>query len=65
MDFDILEFGAQELRPLVMDSTAEQEGVGTMSRRRWQELEEQLVETSQLKPGAVDVEQAYTTTFLK
>ncbi len=65
MDFDILEFGAQELRPLVMDSAAEDDGIGTMSRKRWQTLEEQLVETGQLKPGAVDVEQAYTTRFLK
>ena len=64
MDFDILEFGAQELRPLVMNNVAEQDGIGTMSRNRWRTLAEQLVETDQLKPDAIDVDKAYTTKFL-
>ena len=45
-------------------SAAEEHGIGTMSRGRWQTLAEQLVETDQLKPDAVDVNQVFTTKFL-
>ena len=65
MDLDILEYGAETLRPLVMDDVAEQEGVGTMSRGRWQTLADQLVESEQLKRKEVHVEGAFTTRFLR
>jgi NitT/TauT family transport system substrate-binding protein len=64
MDLDILAFGAEQIRPLVLDATAERQGIGTMSRERWQTLADQLVETGQLKPGEVHVDQAFTTRFL-
>jgi len=64
MDLDILDFGAAALVPLVLDDAAEQQGVGTMSRARWQTLADQLVESGQLKPGQVHVDEAFTTSFL-
>ena len=64
MDLDILEYGAETLKPLVMDNTAKQKGVGTMSRARWQALADQLVDSEQLKRNEVHVEKAFTTQFL-
>src|SRR5690606_10550251 len=60
MDLDILEYGAETLRPLVLDSDSQRHGIGTMSRQRWQTLEEQLVASGQLKPGTVRVDAAFT-----
>ncbi len=64
MGLDILEFGAKTLEPLVMDETSEQQGIGTMSRESWQTLANQLVDTEQMKPAEVHVDQAFTTEFL-
>jgi NitT/TauT family transport system substrate-binding protein len=64
MDLDILEFGATAIKPLVLDEAAKQEGIGTMSRARWQTLLDQLIECEQLKPGAVEIDRAFTTRFL-
>ncbi len=62
---DILAYGARTLEPLVFDQTAEQEGVGTMSRARWQKLAEQLITSKQMKADKADVRGAYTTKFLR
>ncbi len=64
MDLDILAYGAKTLEPLVFDSVAEQEGVGTMSHARWQKLADQLVESKQMSPSGVDVRGAYDTRFV-
>jgi NitT/TauT family transport system substrate-binding protein len=65
MDLDILAYGAEKLKPLVLTQAAQVRGVGTMSHKRWQTLFDQLVESGQLKPGSVDVAQAYTDRFLE
>jgi NitT/TauT family transport system substrate-binding protein len=65
MAFDILEFGAKTLKPLVINDVAEQEGIGSMSRARWQTLADQLVESGQLKPDEAHVDEAFTSRFLK
>jgi NitT/TauT family transport system substrate-binding protein len=65
MDLDILEFGAKEIVPLVLDDESRRLGIGTMSLARWQALAEQLIETDQLKPNDVKVEEAFTTRFLE
>jgi len=64
MDRDILDYGAETLTPLVLDSTSEQKGIGTMSRSRWQTLADQLIESDQLKASEAHVERAFTTRFL-
>jgi NitT/TauT family transport system substrate-binding protein len=64
MGLDILAFGAETLRPLVLDAVAKERGIGTMSRARWQTLADQLVETEQLKRPDVHVEHAFTSEFL-
>jgi len=65
MDLDILAYGARTLEPLVYDQTAEAEGLGTMSRARWQKLADQLIASKQMKADKADVRGAYTTKFLR
>lgn len=64
MDLDVLAYGVEALRPLVLDETARQEGIGVMHLARWLELESQLIEAGQLKPGAARIAEAFTTQFL-
>ncbi len=64
MELDVLAYGVEALRPLVLDETARQEGTGVMHLERWLELESQLIEAGQLKPGAARVKEAFTTRFL-
>jgi NitT/TauT family transport system substrate-binding protein len=65
MDLDILAYGAKTLEPLVYDQVAELEGVGTMSRARWQTLADQLIASKQMKPEKADVRGAFTTRFVR
>jgi NitT/TauT family transport system substrate-binding protein len=62
MDLDVLAFGAEAIKPLVLDDAAQQKGIGTMTLERWQTLLDQLVESKQIKAGAVDVKQAFRET---
>lgn len=64
MDLDILLFGARAIRPLAESEHTARQGLGTMSLDRWTTLEKQLVETDQLKPHSVVVEEVFTTRFL-
>jgi NitT/TauT family transport system substrate-binding protein len=64
MELDILAFGAEALRPLVLDDEARQRGIGTMSRERWQTLANQLIEIGRLKSERAQVDEAFTTRFL-
>jgi NitT/TauT family transport system substrate-binding protein len=71
MDMDILDYGAQAVKPLVLagevfkDAKAVQPpAIGWMTRRRWQELADQIVWCGQLKPDEVDVDKAFTAEFL-
>jgi len=64
MGLDILKYGAEALKPLVLDATARQQGVGAMTQERWQTLVEQLVESQQIKAGSVDPKSAYRLEFL-
>jgi NitT/TauT family transport system substrate-binding protein len=64
MDLDILEFGAEAIKPLVLDETSKRRGIGTMSAERWQTLAKQLIDTEQLKAADSQPEQAFTTKFL-
>lgn len=65
MDLDVLAYGAKTLEPLVLDRVATKEGVGTMSRARWQKLADQLVQSRQMKASGADVRGAYTTQFVR
>jgi NitT/TauT family transport system substrate-binding protein len=64
MGLDILDFGARESRPLVLDEVAEKNGIGHMSLERWQTLRDQMIEAELIQPGAIDVDRAFTTEFL-
>jgi NitT/TauT family transport system substrate-binding protein len=65
MDLDILAYGAKAIVPLVLDPVSEREGIGTMSRERWQTLADQLVDSGQLKGEQAFVDEAFTTKFLE
>lgn len=65
-DLDILEFGAKELQALCLplDST----GIvplGNMTKERWQRMADQLVECEVVDEGTLNVDDAFTTEFLK
>ena len=64
MGLDILDFGARESRPLVLDEVAEKHGIGHMSKERWQTLLDQMIEAELIEPGAIDVDRAFSTNFL-
>ena len=64
MGLDILDFGARESSPLVLDEVAEKNGIGHMSRERWQILRDQMIEAELIEPGAIDVDRAFSTRFL-
>lgn len=64
MDSDILAFGAEAIRPLVLTEESKQHGLGVMTAKRWQTLAEQLIEIGQLEPEDAHVEQAWTSKFL-
>ena len=64
MGLDILDFGARESRPLVLDEVAEKHGIGHMSQERWQILLNQMIEAELIEPGAIDVDRAFSTKFL-
>jgi NitT/TauT family transport system substrate-binding protein len=65
MDLDILDFGAKEIAPLVLNEHTKQHGLGTMTLERWQTLVDQLVEIEQVKPGELDPANAFTNEFAK
>mgnify|MGYP000868860334 CR=1 FL=1 len=59
MGLDILEFGAEAIKPLVIDEITEKNGLGHMAAERWQTLLDQLVETDQIDAGKVDAAAAF------
>jgi NitT/TauT family transport system substrate-binding protein len=64
MDLDILAFGAETIRPLVLTEESKQQGLGVMTAKRWQTLAEQLIEIGQLKPADAHAERAWTIAYL-
>ncbi len=64
MDLDVLAFGAEAIRPLVLGEDAAETRIGEMTLARWQALAEQLIETGQLKADDVHVERAFTSEYL-
>ncbi len=64
MDMEILAAGVELSRDLVLDEVAAAEGIGHMSRQRWQLLVEQMLEAEVIEAGQVQVEQCYSLEFL-
>lgn len=62
MDLDVLAFGAKAIRKLAGNNSGGPPG--GMTVERWQQLEQQLVDTGQLKPGQTHAGQAFTNEFL-
>ena len=64
MGAEILKFGVETLKPMVLDEVAKQAGVGAMSAERWETMLSQLVELEMIEAGAVNAADAYTTKYL-
>jgi NitT/TauT family transport system substrate-binding protein len=64
MEFDILAYGAEESKRLILDPVARKQGLGQMSLERWTGLLEQMIEADLITPGAVEPGRAFTTRFL-
>ena len=64
MGMDILAYGAAESMDMILDPVARQNGLGSMTLERWQELLEQMVAAGLLKEGVVDPTAAFTNRFL-
>jgi len=65
MPLDVLAFGVEELQGLVEDAEAKQNGIGSMTLKRWQELVDQLVEIDMIQPDQVQAKDAFTVEFLR
>jgi NitT/TauT family transport system substrate-binding protein len=61
MDLDILAYGAEQSKPLVL---AAGQSLGHMALERWQTLLQQMVEAGLIEAGKVKAEDAFTTRFL-
>ncbi len=64
MGMDILAYGAAESSATILDPIAQQNGLGSMTLQRWQELLEQMVTVGLIKDGVVDATAAFTNRFL-
>ena len=64
MGMDILAYGAAESIAMVLDPVAQQNGLGSMTLQRWQELLEQMVTVGLIKEDVVDPTAVFTNRFL-
>ena len=64
MGLDILAYGAEESRALVLDPVAQKAGIGHMSAARWLDLLDQMVAAALIDEGTVDANAAFTDHFL-
>ena len=64
MNLDILDYGAQQLRPLCVTDEVPIERLGQMTLDRWRTLAQQLVDVGALPTAAVEPQAAFTTEFL-
>lgn len=64
MGMDILAYGAAESIAMILDPVAQQNGPGSMTLERWQELVEQMETVGLIKEGVVDLTAVFTNRFL-
>ena len=64
MGMGILAYGAAESIDMILDPVAQQNGLGSMTLQRWQELLGQMVAVGLTKDGVVDAEGVFTNRFL-
>ncbi|MCE9615285.1 MAG: ABC transporter substrate-binding protein [Lentisphaerae bacterium] len=64
MTADVLDFGVQALRPLVVTAASPEAAVGRMTRARWAALLSQMESIEVVRPGAVAVDALFTDAFL-
>jgi NitT/TauT family transport system substrate-binding protein len=64
MSRELLDFGAEQLRPLCVTADVPRERIGQMTPARWQTLLDQLTAVGAIAPGAVQSQTAWTVEFL-
>lgn len=63
MDLDMMKYSAEKEMDLVFGGDAAEQGVGTMTKERWEEVQKQLIEVGVLKE-AEPIANVFTTEFL-
>jgi len=64
MSWELLDYGAEQLRPLCVTDEVPLERIGQMMLPRWQTLLDQLVEVDAIASGAVQPQAAFSLEFL-
>jgi len=64
MEGDVLDYGAQALKPLCTTNDVPLERLGEMTAARWQTLAEQLVEVGAIEGDRAEPDRAFTARFL-
>ena len=64
IDMEVLQEGARQSIPLVLDETARRRGLGCMELSRWEQLLEQMVACKVIEDGGLELSSAFTTDFL-
>ena len=64
MSLEILAYGAEQSKALVLDEIAQKNGLGTMTAARWQDLLQQMVAADLIAKDAVDAQAAFSSRFL-
>lgn len=64
MGLDILAYGAEESKALVLDSVAQKVGIGHMNAARWIDLLDQMVAAALIAKDTIDAKAAFTDRFL-
>jgi NitT/TauT family transport system substrate-binding protein len=65
MGLEILAYGAEESRPLILDPVAREKGLGHMSAERWNSLHQQMVEANLIEKTAATAQKAFDSQFLR
>ena len=65
MGLEILAYGAEESRPLVLDPVAREKGVGHMSARRWSDLRQQMIDAGLIDSDTPPAASAFDPQFLQ
>jgi NitT/TauT family transport system substrate-binding protein len=64
MDMQVLDYGAETLRPMACTSDTTRLGLGAMTPERWQALLEKMEQIGLVKPATVAPAQCFTARFV-
>ncbi|BBM82339.1 ABC transporter substrate-binding protein [Candidatus Uabimicrobium amorphum] len=65
MSMEILQYGVEQLQPLVFSGLEKRETLGVMEKERWQALLQQMHAAKMLKKENIDIEQVFSNRYLQ